>query len=74
MEKVIIVMMTVLITLLVQDSCYGISVRRQVAKEVQKKVNNLENRLMTSINNACHKQICTSGMDCIGSSMHGHPL
>ena len=62
MKKVIIVMMTLLVTLLLQDSCYGISVRRQVVKEVQKRVNNLENRLMTSISNACHKEICTSGM------------
>ena len=63
MQKVIIFMTTLLITALLQDSCYGISVRKQVAREVQKKVKNLENRLMTSISDACHKQICTSGMD-----------
>ena len=62
MEKLIIFMMTLLITVLLQDCCYGISVRKQVAKEVQKRVKNLENRLMTSVSDACHKQICTSGM------------
>ena len=62
MEKLIIFMTTLLITVLLQDSCYGVSVRKQVAKEVQKRVKNLENRLMISVSDACRKQICTSGM------------
>lgn len=52
--------MILLITVL-QDFCHGISVKRQVAKEVRKSITDLEDRLMQSIKDTCHKQACTSG-------------
>ena len=61
MENVILFTMTFLIIVLLQDPCNGASLKKQVAREVQKKVRTLENRLMTSISDTCHKQICTSG-------------
>ena len=54
--------MIILIIVLLQDLCYGASLKKQVTREVQKQVRTLENRLMASISaDTCHKQICTSG-------------
>ena len=51
----------ILVTVLLQESCHGASVRKQVRNEVRKSVRNLEDRLMESITDSCHKQSCASG-------------
>ena len=60
MEKILFTM-TILIIVLLQDLCNGVSLKKQVSREVQKQVRTLENRLMASISDTCHKQICISG-------------
>ena len=51
-----------LVTILLQESCHGVSTRKQVRNEVQKSIKKLEKRLMGSIADSCHKQSCASGI------------
>lgn len=57
-----VALLTILLITELQHFSDGVSVRRQVARQVQKKIKGVEERLMTSIADACHKQVCTSGI------------
>jgi len=56
-----IVTLIILLIAVLQNSCHGISVQRRVANEVRKSINDLEDRLIQSIKDTCHKQACSSG-------------
>ena len=57
----VIPFMILLVTMLLQERCQGASIRKQVRNEVRKSTKDLEDRLMKSITDSCHKQSCASG-------------
>lgn len=67
MEAIHKKIMVVLAIVLLKDCCYGMSVKKQVAKQVERRAKDLEEKLMKSINDTCYKQSCSSGL-----YMHGY--
>ena len=59
----VIPFMILLATVLLQECCHGASIRKQVRNEVRKSTKDLEDRLMKSITDSCHKQSCASGIN-----------